>query len=374
MPDWFSFIELITGFSAILLSLCFLLLVKYALGWLPSKNFLIVLLTIGVVVKSSLFGLELFNSTPSFVIFLIAYPLILLLGPVMSRFTRSTLRMERLPTLDKTTGALLALGYLLVMPYIFQLTFETTLTDSLPFLPTVVTGGMIAFVTLFVISSSWHFLPILWRLSRGALYSVGYGENTYHWLRGLWLSISAIWLMLLFETISEYFFNFDTVWHTAVFDILDLAVWIALLAYTVAYCRKPDQGQEVEHCEASEKYEKSALTDVQAKEILDTIDDLMRADRLYLESNITLDKIATLTKTQPQYLSQAINQYLEVNFYEFIARYRIEHAKAELKDQPQKSVLDIAMSAGFNAKSTFNLTFKKIMGLTPSDYRKQQLT
>jgi AraC-like DNA-binding protein len=373
MSDWFSFIELITGFTTILLSLCFLVLVNYVLTWLPSKNFLVLILAIGVILKTSLFARELFNNTLSFAFFLLTFPLILLIGPVLTRFTESTLRMERQRSFDRKSMCLLAAGYLLVLP-LLSLTVLAPIAESMPLLQTLATISMIAFVVLFVVSSSWNFLPILWRLSRGDLYSVGYGEPTYHWLRGIWLSISAIWLMLLFETVSEYFFGFDTVWHTAFFDILDLGVWFALLFFTVVYCRRPHEDEEIELGEASEKYEKSALTITLATQVLETLDQLMQAQRPYLESDITLDKLAALAKVQPQYLSQAINQYREINFYEYIAAYRIEFAKAELRDETDKSILDIAMSAGFNAKSTFNLTFKKIVGLTPSAYRKQQLS
>ena len=373
MPDWFSFIELITGFTTVLLSVCFLLLVNYVLSWLPSKNFLVLILVIGIALKTSLFTLELFNNTPSLALFLLTFPLILLLGPALTRFTESTLRMERRPSIDLKTGYLLGLGYLLILPLLVLTLFERQ-ANGAPFLQLLANIGMVAFVALFVVSSSWHFVPILWRLSRGALYSVGYGEPTYHWLRGVWLSISAIWLMLLFDTISAYFLNFDIEWHTAFFAIVDLAVWFTLLFYTLVYCRKPHQDQEVEHCKTSSKYEKSALTNALAMQILEIADELMQTRRPYLESDITLDKVASMIKAQPQYLSQAINQYRKINFYEYIAAYRIEFAKTELRDQTDTSILDIAMNAGFNAKSTFNLTFKKIVGLTPSDYRKQPLS
>ena len=373
MLDWFGFIELVTGFTTILLSFSFLLLVHYVLHWLPSKNFLIFLLAIGIILKSTIFARELFDSTISLVVFILSFPLILLLGPVLSSFTRSTLRMERMPTMDWKMACLLGLGYLLILP-LFILTIAGSNEQTISYLPLLTIVGTIAFVILFAISSSWHFVPMLWRLSKGSLYSVGYGENTYHWLRGIWLSISAIWLMLLFDTISEFFFQVDTVWHHAVFAILDLAIWVALLFFTAVYCRKPNQDQEVQHCEASEKYEKSALGSILATQILEDVDKLMLKQQPYLDSSITLEKIASMVNAKPQYLSQAINQYREVNFYEFIAKYRIDFARSELTHDPSKSILDIAMSAGFNAKSTFNLTFKKIIGLTPSSYRKQQLT
>ncbi len=373
MPDWFVFIEQITGFSVVLLSLCFLLLVNYALDWLPSKHFLVFLFALSIALKSSLFGLKLFNNGLSFGVFLVTYPFILLLGPVMSGFTRSTLQMRKQALMNRTSWTLLILGYLLVAPFL-TLTLLPSIEQQVPSIQVIASGGMMAFVSLFVVTSSWYFIPVLWRVSRGGLYTVGYSENTYHWLRGIWLSMSLIWMMLLFDTVSSYFFNYESAWHDALFSFFDLLIWLALLFFTVVYCRKPRQEKEVEHCETNQKYERSALTNEQALEILQNVDNLMQEQRLFLESNITIDKLAALIKTQPQYLSQAINQYREVNFYEFIAGYRIEFAKQELRDSPSKSILDIAMSAGFNAKSTFNLTFKKMIGLTPSAYRKQQLT
>ncbi len=330
------------------------------------------LMAISIALKSSLFSLELFNTVLSFAAFLVTFPLILLLGPVMSRFTESTLRMQRL-SMGAKTWRLLILGYLLVTPFLVVTLFPS-IEQQVPVAQQLAVGGMIAFVLLFVVTSSWYFVPVLWHLSRGALYTVGYGENTYHWLRGIWLSMSLIWLMLLFDTVSSHFFDYESAWHYALFAVLDLLIWLALLFFTVVYCRQPRQEDEVERCESSQKYERSALTSERAKDILQSVDSVMRDQRLFLEGNIKIDKLAALVNTQPQYLSQAINQYREVNFYEFIAGYRIEFAKKELRESPSKSILDIAMSAGFNAKSTFNLTFKKMMGLTPSAYRKQQLT
>lgn len=288
----------------------------------------------------------------------------------MHGFTLSTLKMQKLPTVNTKNKVLLAVGYILLLPVFLQ-SFAAQQLGSNTTISDLAETGIISFVVLFVMSSSLTFIPVLWRLYRGALYSVGYGDQAYHWLRGLWWSISAIWLILVFDTIASLL-SYDPPGHTALFAIADLIVWVFLMVFTVLYCTSPKEEDE-SHCEESQKYDKSILTSDHATSILEKVEKLMLEQNLFLDSSLTLDKLAALIHTQPQYLSQAINQYREVNFYEFIARYRIEFAKQELIENNAKSILDIAMSAGFNTKSTFNLTFKKITGLTPSVFKKQSL-
>ena len=71
-------------------------------------------------------------------------------------------------------------------------------------------------------------------------------------------------------------------------------------------------------------------------------------------------------------LSNTINRYYEVNFYEFINNYRILEAKRLLEDPEQfdKSITDVFYDAGFNSKSVYNTLFKKRFNKTPSQYRK----
>ena len=65
----------------------------------------------------------------------------------------------------------------------------------------------------------------------------------------------------------------------------------------------------------------------------------------------------------------------EQNFFEYINAYRIEESKKLLAQQENAkiTILEILDKAGFNSKATFNTFFKKIVGLTPTQYRKKQL-
>ena len=58
-----------------------------------------------------------------------------------------------------------------------------------------------------------------------------------------------------------------------------------------------------------------------------------------------------------------------MNYWTLINKYRIEEAKELLINSPEDSILKIAYTVGYNSKTTFNTTFKKIVGITPSEFR-----
>jgi len=100
----------------------------------------------------------------------------------------------------------------------------------------------------------------------------------------------------------------------------------------------------------------------------------MQENKPYLNQLLTLDNLAAQTFMPPRQLSQVINRHFDKNFFEFINTYRIEESKILLTKQENAKVtmLEIMAQAGFNSKATFNTFFKKIVGMTPTQYRKEQ--
>jgi AraC-like DNA-binding protein len=96
----------------------------------------------------------------------------------------------------------------------------------------------------------------------------------------------------------------------------------------------------------------------------------MEQEKPYLQHSLTIDQLAEQVSMSPRLLSSIMNRYFKRNFFEFVNQYRIEEAK-RLLAQRGMSVLDVLYSAGFNSKSTFNMLFKKSVGMPPSDYRKK---
>lgn len=91
----------------------------------------------------------------------------------------------------------------------------------------------------------------------------------------------------------------------------------------------------------------------------------------YLNPELRLSDLASDLKLKPYQLSELINRGEQTNFYDFINRYRIDEAKRRLRDPAflNLNILGIAQESGFNSKSVFNDSFKKLTGLTPSAFR-----
>jgi AraC-like DNA-binding protein len=109
-----------------------------------------------------------------------------------------------------------------------------------------------------------------------------------------------------------------------------------------------------------DKYRKSALDEEMSARILKRLIATMENERPYLQNNLTLPDLARLAATSPNYLSQVINEQLQMNFFDFVNSYRVETAK-QLIISPAPhthTILDIAMESAFNSKSAFYVAFK----------------
>lgn len=369
MQNWLQFFEIVLDFSATIILMMLIVLVNIGLKWLPSKNKISFFLLLFLSFKLVAFSFVILGFEFGYKFYILLLPSILLIGPLMTRFTQSTLLMQKSPLFDSKTIMLWLTGIILLVPYLIVPTSVAQRSPSE--LPWLLFISVNAFVFLFVVTSGMHFIRMNLQFYRGALYTVGYSEDTYLWLKGVWFSMTLLWISLLYNMISGVI---DFPWPTIISTVtsgLDILVLFSLAIVTALYCKKPVEQPVVNLCREVEKYEKSALSKDLAQNILDSVDNVMHTDKLFLDSNLNIEKLAKIISSPPQYLSQAINQYRQVNFYELIASYRIEYAQQLLKQAPEKSILTVAMDAGFNSKSSFNKTFKKITTITPSQYKKE---
>ncbi len=101
--------------------------------------------------------------------------------------------------------------------------------------------------------------------------------------------------------------------------------------------------------------------------------DQLERDALYLDPDLKVASLARRLREPDYRISRAITAGLgERNFNRFINRYRIDHAKARLRDPScrETSILEIALDSGFASIGPFNRAFKESEGVTPRAYRK----
>lgn len=117
---------------------------------------------------------------------------------------------------------------------------------------------------------------------------------------------------------------------------------------------------------------KEILSQSEMFKILLKLEKAMEQEQYFMESELTLDKLAKLTTLNKYHISETLNHFVNKPFYTFINEYRIEYVKEKLKSLSEKNssinILDLAYESGFNSKSSFNRYFKEITTHTPREY------
>ncbi|MFZ4928894.1 helix-turn-helix domain-containing protein [Chryseobacterium sp. Mn2064] len=121
----------------------------------------------------------------------------------------------------------------------------------------------------------------------------------------------------------------------------------------------------------SEEIKKKLISDEELSKIKTSLENLMNTQKPYLDSELNLIKLAEMLAVSTHHLSYVINTGFGKNFFQYVNEFRVEYAQKLLKETHNKlSILGIAYESGFNSKTSFNTTFKKVTGKTPSEFKK----
>ncbi|MBR1411464.1 MAG: AraC family transcriptional regulator [Prevotella sp.] len=96
-------------------------------------------------------------------------------------------------------------------------------------------------------------------------------------------------------------------------------------------------------------------------------------DEIFAE-DFNMSKLATLVNSNYKNVSQVINEQMGKNFNALLNEYRVMEAcrrMGDLAHYGNYTIEAIGASVGFSSRSTFITAFKKITGLTPSEFLRQ---
>lgn len=123
--------------------------------------------------------------------------------------------------------------------------------------------------------------------------------------------------------------------------------------------------------DSRKKYQKSSLSEELEENLLQKLTRLFEEEKPYLESDLSLPKLAQRLNTSPHHLSQLLNDRLEQNFFDLLATYRVQEARQLLQHTATTNLKidEIAERVGYNSSSAFHTAFKRITGQTPAQFR-----
>lgn len=123
------------------------------------------------------------------------------------------------------------------------------------------------------------------------------------------------------------------------------------------------------------KYQNSSLTPETSQLLFEDLESYMNEHKPYLEHDLTLPKLAQYVQLSSNDLSQVINEQFKSHFFDYINLYRVKNVKTLLTvpTPMYKNMLDVAEASGFNSKSAFYKAFKLHTGMTPTEFKKNQI-
>lgn len=183
----------------------------------------------------------------------------------------------------------------------------------------------------------------------------------------LMMVLTIIWAILVYKNIfvKDTFTSFYVLW----IGLAALIYWlghIGIYKYGIIEERKNIRAFSIKN--KSPKLKKSTKN-----EHIIALEGLLVNDKIYLDSNLTLESIAHKLQLSTSYLSRILNAELQTNFTEYLNSFRIKEAKSYLKNPEfsKYTIIAIGLEAGFNSKSTFFNVFKKTTGQTPLEFKKE---
>jgi AraC-like DNA-binding protein len=249
------------------------------------------------------------------------------------------------------------------------------------FSPNQVEGEFHAYVSLFV-----QFIVRIWYVLLPVIL-LSHMRHNRTWKAFLFTSLQEreAWVRLnAFVVIIHGLFRVAAVLFASS-DIVSIVRWIDLALFTIIsylftylFISAPEsiysELKKGRFRGGSDK--KTRFSQEEIQNFSQRLDALMQKEKLYLDSELNLNDLSERMALSVHQLSELINQGHDLNFNDYINQFRVEEFKNLLLQNrfANDTLLAIAFEAGFNSKTTFNTSFKKFTGLTPSQYKRSLIS
>lgn len=182
------------------------------------------------------------------------------------------------------------------------------------------------------------------------------------------LSSIDIWLLSVFSGVTFIWLAYNIGSYTS---YIVGALSFSFVLYLIILLFIFKNNKNTSFFEEKEKYKNKEIG-TETLELIESKLSIVKDKELYCNPNLTLTDVSKELKIPSHTLSQFLNDNFNKSFSMFINELRIKKAKELLLLSNRYTIEAIGYESGFNSKSTFYTTFKKITGQTPSEYQKSK--
>lgn len=133
----------------------------------------------------------------------------------------------------------------------------------------------------------------------------------------------------------------------------------------------PDGSEATTEPAQSGRSDRSLLPDAVARTLEERLGRVMRDDQPWRDAGLTLGDLAARVGTTPHKLSELLNARVQQSFHDYVNGFRVREVQRLLlrPESSARTLLALALEAGFASKSTFNAVFRREVGQAPSAWR-----
>ena len=194
-----------------------------------------------------------------------------------------------------------------------------------------------------------------------------------HNLSWLFLIVVGMFILWLMRFGNFWIWMIDQDSLRIRYDDLRLISALVFLTFSVTIVFRTLRQSDVFY-PAKPKYSGNQINTEQKRQILEKLTSYMEMEKPFLNPELNLQLLSEGTGIPQHHISQVINTNLNQNFFDFVNEYRIKESKRLFfeSSSKEKNISEIMFEVGFNSKSVFNTAFKKMTGMTPSEFRKSK--
>jgi AraC-like DNA-binding protein len=181
----------------------------------------------------------------------------------------------------------------------------------------------------------------------------------------LW-AFDLLWLVFLIpyelpRIGDELIDRFD--WYPLYIPLVAIIYFLGANGYFISY-------RERREAYPDKKAGPVALPGEKLDRVLLAVRRSMEEERIWLQADLNLNKLASCCGVAPKTLSMVLNQYMGTSFTDLINGYRVDAVKDRIlqPESRQLTIAGLAYECGFNSLPTFQRAFKASTGMSPKEY------